>query len=53
MFRKFQAQRKNARKRNTVRTDDGDSEDIDVADAQDLILEETVNIMADYIRARQ
>lgn len=51
MFRKFQAQRKNARKRNAVRIDDGDNEDIDVADAQDLILEETINIMADYIRA--
>lgn len=51
MFRKFQAQRKNARKRNITRVDDDDG--IDIANAQDLILEETVNIMADYIRARR
>ena len=50
MFRKFQAQRKNARKRNIARPDE---DDIDVANAQDLILEETVNIMADYISARR
>ncbi|MDD4098369.1 MAG: carboxy terminal-processing peptidase [Lentisphaeria bacterium] len=49
MFRKFQAQRKNARRKSTVRSDDLD--DLEVPDAQDLILEETINIMADFIQA--